>query len=101
MMEGLGADSEEKHEPASGLDTGNLSIGPMGPPEELAEKIFAPRFSLKEEGRGVGLTIARRLLLEQGASINLVSDRRRRGANFEIRSRRKQPRAVARMAARS
>jgi C4-dicarboxylate-specific signal transduction histidine kinase len=61
---------------------------------EHADRIFQPHFSLRENGRGMGLTIARHLLSEYGASIRLLHDRRRKGAGFEIRLRLKKSRAT-------
>ncbi len=65
-----------------------------GAPHEHADRIFQPRFSLRENGRGMGLAIARHLLSEYGATIRLLRDRRRKGASFEIRLRLKKSRAT-------
>ena len=40
---------------------------------ELAEKIFEPFFSTKEEGSGLGLSIAKRVMDEHGGSIRILS----------------------------
>jgi signal transduction histidine kinase len=65
-----------------------------GVPFELAERIFDPLFSRKEGGRGMGLTIARQLLEAHGGRIELITDARRRGANFLIALTRKRSRAT-------
>lgn len=65
-----------------------------GVPFELAEAIFEPLFTRKEGGRGMGLTIARRLVELHGGSIVLLTDGRRRGANFLVSLPRKRSRAT-------
>jgi len=65
-----------------------------GVPHELAEKIFEPLFSRKEGGRGMGLTIARQLVEAHGGRLALITDARRRGANFLITLTRKRARAT-------
>ena len=62
----------------------------------LAELIFRPGYSSKEGGRGMGLWIARHLLARYGGAIALITDRRRRGANFEVLLARKRSRATPR-----
>jgi signal transduction histidine kinase len=62
--------------------------------KEFAEHVFEPGFSLKENGRGMGLAIIRHLLSGHGASIQLLGDRRRSGTSFEMLFRRKQPRVT-------
>lgn len=61
---------------------------------DLASRVFDPMFSLKEAGRGMGLTIAKGLLEQNGGSIDLVVDGRRRGAHFSMRLPRKRSRAT-------
>ena len=63
-------------------------------PFELAEKVFEPLFSRKEGGRGMGLTIARQMVEAHGGRIALITDARRRGANFLITLTRKRSRAT-------
>jgi signal transduction histidine kinase len=65
-----------------------------GIPFELAEQIFNPLFSGKEGGRGMGLTIARQMVEAHGGRINLLTDARRRGANFLLSLTRKRSRAT-------
>jgi signal transduction histidine kinase len=65
-----------------------------GVPFELAEKVFEPLFSRKESGRGMGLTIARQMVEAHGGRIALITDARRRGANFLITLTRKRSRAT-------
>ena len=55
-----------------------------GVSHNISEKIFLSGFSMKENGRGMGLPMVRQLLSRYGASIRLLTDRRRKGANFEI-----------------
>ncbi|OAI41702.1 hypothetical protein AYO40_02600 [Planctomycetaceae bacterium SCGC AG-212-D15] len=61
---------------------------------KIVPHIFDPRFSTKEGGRGMGLTIAQHLLELNGGSISLMQDGRRRGANFLISLPRKRSRAT-------
>jgi signal transduction histidine kinase len=51
---------------------------------KIVEKIFEPGFSRKEGGRGMGLTIARNIASAHGGQIEVVTDKRRHGANFKI-----------------
>jgi len=60
----------------------------------LAEKVFEPTFSGREGGHGMGLTIARNLVGLHGGSIEVVTDRRHRGANIRILFPRKRSRAT-------
>jgi signal transduction histidine kinase len=61
---------------------------------EFADKIFEPLFSLKEGGKGMGLTIARSLIEQHGGEIFLENNRRRSGATFvlQLPLRRARPR---------
>jgi signal transduction histidine kinase len=61
---------------------------------ELASRVFDPMFSLKEAGRGMGLTIAKGLVEQNGGSIEVILDGRRRGAHFRMRLPRKRSRAT-------
>ncbi|MDY6970705.1 MAG: ATP-binding protein [Thermodesulfobacteriota bacterium] len=45
-----------------------------GVPESLQEKIFQPFFTTKEEGSGLGLSIAARIVEEHGGWLDLVTD---------------------------
>jgi signal transduction histidine kinase len=65
-----------------------------GIPDGLEEKVFAPGFSLKEGGRGMGLTIARHIVGLHGGSICAPRDKRRRGATICILLPRKRSRAT-------
>lgn len=65
-----------------------------GVAQDLASRIFDPAFSLKEAGRGMGLTIAKGLMEQNGGSIQLIVDRRRRGAHFRMLLPRKRSRAT-------
>lgn len=55
---------------------------------QVAEKVFEPLFSTKEGGKGMGLTIAREILVQHRGRIE-VSAVRGRGARFVINLRRK------------
>ena len=51
---------------------------------EIAPHIFEPLYSLKDRGNGMGLTIARDILSLYGGTIEVITDRRRRGANLRV-----------------
>ena len=57
-------------------------------------RVFDPLFTRKEGGRGMGLTLARKLAESHRGSISLLMDGRRRGANFQILLPRKRARAT-------
>jgi signal transduction histidine kinase len=59
-----------------------------------ANRVFEPFFSLKENGRGMGLTILRDALARSGASIGVDLDGRRLGATFRIMVTAKRSRAT-------
>lgn len=59
----------------------------------LENTIFEPMVSGRD-GTGMGLTIARSILETHGGSIELVVERRRRGATFKIRLPRKKARST-------
>lgn len=63
-----------------------LRLTDSGPgiPPDVAEKIFQPFFSTKEEGTGLGLAIAKRILEEHGGYIHLRPYERGQGASFVI-----------------
>jgi signal transduction histidine kinase len=65
-----------------------------GIPAELARQVFEAGFSMKEGGRGMGLTLARRIIEAHGGSINVIVDGRRRGANLRVVLPRKRSRAT-------
>ena len=44
-----------------------------GVPEELDRKIFVPFFTTKETGSGVGLALARQVMIAHGGFVRLVS----------------------------
>ena len=61
---------------------------------ELAERVFEPLYSGREGGRGMGLTIARNIVTFHGGEIEIITDRRRRGANIRVMLPRKRSRAT-------
>lgn len=61
---------------------------------QIGSRIFEPLFSMKEGGRGMGLTIAKRLVESHGGLMYLVLDGRRKGAAFQILLPRKRSRAT-------
>jgi len=65
-----------------------------GIPRGVGRRIFDPLFSRKENGRGMGLTIARHLLEAHGGTIDILLDGRRKGANFLVTFPRKRSRAT-------
>jgi len=66
-------------------DAIKIQIEDSGPgiSEEILEKIFEPFFSIKEEGSGLGLSIARRIIEDHGGEI-LVASQEGKGATFCI-----------------
>jgi C4-dicarboxylate-specific signal transduction histidine kinase len=60
----------------------------------IAERVFEPMFSGKEGGQGMGLTIARNLVVVHRGQIDVLTDGRRRGANIRILLPRKRSRAT-------
>ena len=65
-----------------------------GIPRELSNTVFEPGFSGKEGGNGMGLTIANTIVVSHGGTMEVVTDRRRRGANIRILVPRKRSRAT-------
>jgi signal transduction histidine kinase len=61
---------------------------------ELTERVFDPMFSGRENGRGLGLTIARNIVESYGGEIEVLTDGRRRGANIRLLLPRKRSRAT-------
>ena len=62
-----------------------IQVADSGPgvPEEFREKIFDPFFTTKDDGSGIGLNIAQRIVADHNGSITLVSSRWG-GAEFKI-----------------
>ena len=68
-------------------DRGNVVIevsdnGP-GVPDDIANKIFVPFFTTKEEGSGVGLALARQVMTAHGGFVRL-SRNEKGGALFTL-----------------
>ena len=66
-------------------NTLSIQVADSGPgvPDDLAEKIFDPFFTTSEEGSGIGLNIAQRIVADHNGSISLDSSRWG-GAEFRI-----------------
>jgi PAS domain S-box-containing protein len=66
-------------------NTLSIQVADSGPgvPVELHEKIFDPFFTTKEDGSGIGLNIAQRIVADHNGSISL-SNSRWGGAEFTI-----------------
>jgi signal transduction histidine kinase len=60
-----------------------LSDNGPGIPPELADEIFLPFFTTKSAGTGVGLSLARRIMIAHGGSLAL-GEPRGGGASFEL-----------------
>ncbi|MGD9078054.1 MAG: PAS domain S-box protein [Desulfobacterales bacterium] len=62
-----------------------IQVSDAGPgvPSELREKIFDPFFTTKEDGSGIGLNIAQRIVADHNGSISLGTSRWG-GAEFKI-----------------
>jgi signal transduction histidine kinase len=62
-----------------------IQVSDSGPgvPEGMQEQLFEPFFSTKEEGSGLGLSIAARIVEEHGGWVNVTS-REGKGATFSI-----------------
>lgn len=65
-----------------------------GIPTDVAGRVFDPGFTLKEGGRGMGLTLARRIVEAHGGHIHVIIDGRRKGANLRVSLPRKRSRAT-------
>jgi signal transduction histidine kinase len=65
-----------------------------GIPVQMTWQVFEPGFSMKEGGRGMGLTLAQRIVEGHGGSIHVILDGRRKGANFRVVLPRKRSRAT-------
>jgi len=63
-----------------------------GIPAQLTEKVFEPLFSTREGGRGMGLAIARDIVNRHHGQVEVLTDRRRRGAHIAIILQRKRVR---------
>jgi signal transduction histidine kinase len=79
-------------------DRCEIIVSDSGPgiPAGLEEQVFQPLFSGREGARGMGLSIARDIVSAHGGTIEVLTDRRRRGANFRILLPRKRSRATLR-----
>lgn len=62
----------------------------------MVDRVFDPLFSGRENGQGMGLCIARNIVETHGGTIEVLSDRRRKGANLLVRLPAKRSRATIR-----
>lgn len=97
-LDWLGRGESQRVRVALGLEGEDCEIvfsdtGP-GIPAELSRQVFEPGFSMKEGGRGMGLTLARRIVEGHGGCISVLVDGRRRGATLRIVLPRKRSRAT-------
>jgi signal transduction histidine kinase len=71
-----------------------MSDNGAGVYESLQETLFEPQVSGRDGGAGMGLTLARDMMTAHGGRIDLVTDRRRKGATFRLTFLRKRARAT-------
>ncbi len=76
-------ESEGFMEPMGRVAVVSLSDTGPGVPEEDRERVFEPFHTTKEEGTGLGLPIARRIVVEHGGSLSLTQAKGG-GAKFTI-----------------
>jgi signal transduction histidine kinase len=78
------------------LEACTVLFGDTGPgiPVGLSGRVFEAGFSTKEGGRGMGVTVAQRLVDKHGGRMLVLLDGRRRGANLRILLPRKRSRAT-------
>jgi two-component system, NtrC family, nitrogen regulation sensor histidine kinase NtrY len=75
----------------AGLDEAShvvISVADNGPgiPAEIAERIFVPFYTTRRDGSGVGLSLARQIMLAHGGSIALANPQAETGgASFRLR----------------
>ena len=62
-----------------------IEVSDSGPgiPDDIRQKIFVPFFTTKRDGSGVGLALARQIMIAHGGSIT-VSDNEAGGASFSM-----------------
>lgn len=81
-------DGDKKIEVSSSIENNHIivSISDSGPgvPSNIRDKIFDPFFSTKNDGTGIGLSIAQRIVTDHGGSLT-VSQSKWGGAEFTIK----------------
>jgi Signal transduction histidine kinase regulating C4-dicarboxylate transport system len=53
----------------------NIQNNGQSIPSEIAENIFTPFFTTKENGSGIGLSISKQIMLKHGGSLTLSSNK--------------------------
>ena len=76
-------EKEDVVEPLGGVVVIQVSDSGPGVPEDMQEQLFEPFFSTKEEGSGLGLSIAARIVEEHEGWLNVTSQEGM-GATFSI-----------------
>jgi len=76
-------EQEERLQPFGRAAVIQVSDNGPGIPEAMQDKLFEPFFSTKDEGSGLGLSIAARIVEEHGGWLNLTSEKGR-GTTFTI-----------------
>jgi signal transduction histidine kinase len=73
-----------------------ITVSDNGPgiPDAVSARVFEPFFSRKEGGRGLGLAIARSIVMSHRGAIDVIIDGRRTGATVRISLPRKRSRAT-------
>ncbi|MCD4718100.1 MAG: GHKL domain-containing protein, partial [Desulfobacterales bacterium] len=81
-------DGDKKIEISSSIENNHIivSISDSGPgvPSNIRDKIFDPFFSTKNDGTGIGLSIAQRIVTDHGGSLT-ISQSKWGGAEFTIK----------------
>ena len=60
----------------------------------LERTLFSPMISGRDDGNGMGLTVARRIIENHGGTLEFLIDRRKKGATFRFVMPRKKARAT-------
>jgi signal transduction histidine kinase len=66
-------EEEDMHQSMGKVVVIRISDSGPGIPEDIQDKIFQPFFSTKEEGTGLGMSIAVRIIEEHGGNLDFIS----------------------------